>query len=966
MFLKRTLLTTFFALITVLSMAQKGTLRGTIYEGDTGWPMYGVQVLIKENGTGAVADLDGKFEIELDPGIYTMQASFVGFQTLEVSGIEIKAGEVTVLDNLQIVEAVSELETVVVTAEAIRSTEAALMTVKKKSVNLMDGISAASFKKIGDGDAAEASRRVPGVSIEDGKYIYVRGLGDRYTKSILNGMDIPGLDPDRNTVQMDIFPTNVLDNIIVLKSFTPDLAADFTGGIVDLQTKSFSDEKVMNVSAGLGYAPNMHLQSNFLTYKTGGSDWLGYDDGTRAIPTGGRTDIPFLANALVNVPAGATEDYESILRGFNPNMGAFTQQNFMNFSLGFTTADQTNLGNSGLKLGYNFSLSYKGESQFYDDARFSTYGKDNDLSVNEMNLREDQVGSFGTQNVLIGGLAGVAIKGTNSKYRLNLMHLQNGESNAGIFDFFGRNQGSNFDALQHNLEYKQRSLTNVFLGGNHVINEGTWELDWRVSPTLSSQNDPDIRITRIRNEEGLEPGIGTEVGLPQRIWRELDEVNVSSKVSLDRIFSFQGNESKFKFGGAYNYKNRDFNIQTFNFVNNGSVDVTLNPDDLFVEDNLWSRSDNLGGLSYSPTFLPINPNLYNSEVNSYAGFVMAEVGINASLKAIVGARVEAYNQFYTGRNQAGTIVFDNEQVLEDLDLFPSLNLVWTVQENRNIRASYSKTIARPSLKEASFAEIYDPLNGRTFIGGFFPDVDVTTGEQIWDGNLQSTRIDNFDLRYEIYQPGGQSISFSGFYKSFDKPIEMVQYIQARNNFQPRNVGDAQVIGLEAEFRKHLGFISPDLEEFTVTGNFTFIESQVDMSESEFRSRTLNARDGQTISSTREMAGQAPYIINAGISYEGYDNNLSVGLFYNVQGRTLTYVGIGDRNDVYTVPFNSLNFSMIKGLGAEGKTELSFKVDNILSAKRQLVFSSFEAVDQNFSFLNPGMRFSIGISHKFFD
>jgi len=962
MFLKRTLLITLFALIAGLSFAQKGTIRGTIFEGDTGWPMYGVQVLIKETGAGAVADLDGKFEIQLEAGTYTLQASFVGFQSLEVSGVEVKAGEVTVLNNLQIIEAVSELETVVVTAEAIRTTEAALLTVKKKSVNLMDGISAASFKRIGDGDAAEASKRVPGVSIEGGKYIFVRGLGDRYTKSILNGMDIPGLDPDRNTVQMDIFPTNVLDNIIVLKNFTPDLSADFTGGIVDLQTKDFTDQKVLTISGGLSYAPNMHLQSGYLTYNTGSTDWLGYDDGTREIPTGGRTDIPFLADALGNSAAAA--DYEAILGGFNPNMAAFADQNFMDFSLSASTADQVALGNSGLKLGYNFSLSYKGETDFYKDAQFSTWGKDNDLSVNEMNLREDQSGAFGTRSVLLGGLAGLAVKGTSSKYRLNFMHLQNGESNAGIFDFLGRNQGSNFDAIQHNLEYKQRSLTNLFLGGNHLIKGGLWELDWRVSPTLSKQNDPDIRVTRIRNEGS--PSIGTEVGLPQRIWRDLDEVNLSSKVALDRKFEFRGAESKLKFGGAFNYKNRDFNIQNFNFTDNGSVNVTGNPDDLFQEDNLWSRSDNLGGLSYSPLFLPRNPNQYNAEVNSFGAFAMAELGVSETVKAIVGARIEGYNQFYTGTNQTGTVVFNNEPVLDDLDIFPSLNVIWTVQENRNIRASFSKTIARPSLKEASFAEIYDPLNGRTFIGGFFQDIDVVTGEVIWDGNLQSTRINNFDLRYEIYQPGGQSISFSGFFKSFDNPIEMVQYVQARNNFQPRNVGDARVLGLEAEIRKHLGFITPSLEEFTFTGNVTYINSQVDMSESELISRRLNARDGQTIASTRDMAGQAPYIINSGISYQGYDNNLTVGLFYNVQGRTLTYVGIADRNDVYTVPFHSLNFNLIKGLGADGKTQISFKVDNILASKRRLVFSSYEAADQNFSFLNPGASFSIGISHRFFE
>lgn len=959
MLLKRTLFTTFLALISVLSMAQKGTIRGTIYEGDTGFPMYGVQILVKESGTGAVADLDGKFEISLAPGTYTLVASFVGFQKLEVSNVEVKVDEVTVLDNLQIVEATSELETVVVTAEAVRTTEAALLTVKKKSSNLIDGISAASFKKMGDGDAAAAAKRVPGVSIQGGKYVFVRGLGDRYSKSTLNGMDIPGLDPDRNTVQMDIFPTNVLDNIIILKNFTPDVAADFTGGLVDLQTKDFTDERSFNVSGSLGYAPNMHLNSDFLTYKTGGTDWLGYDDGTRAIPTGGSTDIPTIVDALIDPNKAAI--YEGILRDFNPNMGAFAEKSFMDFSLGLSTADQLPLG--AMKLGYNLSVSYKSETDFYSDAQFSTWGKDNDLSVNELNLREDQTGSLGTQNVLIGGLAGVALKGTKSKYRLNFMHLQNGESNAGVFDFKGRDQGSNFDALQHNLEYKQRALTNLFLAGNHILQEGVWEVDWRVSPTLSKQEDPDIRVTRIRNEG--DPSIGTEVGLPQRIWRNLDEQNVASKLNIIKKFNFQSNESTLKFGGAYTFKERDFEVQSFSFTDNGSVNVTLNPDDLFKEENLWSRSDNLFGLSYSPLFIPRNSNKYNAQVNSYGAYAMAEMSFSPVLKAIIGARIEGYQQFYTGENQSGSIKFNNEQVLDDFDLFPSVNLVWTVQENRNIRASFSRTIARPSLKEASFSEIYDPLNGRTFIGGFFPDVDVETGEQIWDGNLQSTRINNVDLRYEMFQPGGQTISFSGFFKSFDKPIEMVQYIQAANNFQPRNVGDARVIGLEAEVRKHLGFISPSLEEFTFAGNLTWIDSQVDMSESEFRSRQINARDGETIKRQRDMAGQAPYIVNAGLSYEGYENNLTMGLFFNVQGETLQYVGIADRADVYTKPFQSLNLNVIKGLGTEGKTSISIKVDNILNAKRQSVFKSHEAQDRNFSYLDPGMQFTIGVSHKFF-
>ncbi|MEO1255971.1 MAG: carboxypeptidase-like regulatory domain-containing protein, partial [Bacteroidota bacterium] len=213
-------------LISFTSFSQKGTIRGTVIEDSNGEPLFGVTVQIKGTTNGAITDFDGKFEIKADPGTYDLQASFVSFQTVTISGLSVEGDEVTLIDQIRLKEDVELLDEVVVTAEVIKTTEAALITVKRKSANLIDGISAASFRKIGDNDAASAAKRITGVSIEGGKYVYVRGLGDRYTKTLLNGMDVPGLDPDKNAIQMDIFPTNVLDNIIVSKTFTADLPAD--------------------------------------------------------------------------------------------------------------------------------------------------------------------------------------------------------------------------------------------------------------------------------------------------------------------------------------------------------------------------------------------------------------------------------------------------------------------------------------------------------------------------------------------------------------------------------------------------------------------------------------------------------------------------------------------------------------------------------------------------------------------
>src|SRR5690606_34126866 len=285
----------------LVSLAQTGTIRGAVFDNATGEPLIGVTVQIEGTTTGAATDFDGKFEIKIDAGTYAIITSYISYATLRIENVAVTEGNVTVLDNISLKEDAEELQEVVVTAQAIRTSEEALLTGKRKSANLLDGISSANFRKIGDSDAASAVKRVPGVSVEGGKYVFVRGLGDRYTKSTLNGVDVPGLDPDRNTIQMDMFPTSIVDNIVVLKSFTSDLPGDFTGGIVNIDTKDFPEEKTFNISGSLGYNPAMHFNSDYLTYEGGKTDFLGFDDGTRDIPTARSTTIPLYTDVVGNV-----------------------------------------------------------------------------------------------------------------------------------------------------------------------------------------------------------------------------------------------------------------------------------------------------------------------------------------------------------------------------------------------------------------------------------------------------------------------------------------------------------------------------------------------------------------------------------------------------------------------------------------------------------------------------------------
>ncbi len=946
-----------FQLLAGFAFAQNGTIRGTVFEEATGEPLFGVSVLVKELSTGAVTDFDGKFEILVAPGTYTIQVSYISYATSELTAVEVKAGQVNILGEISLKEDASELETVTVQASAIRTTESALMSVKRSAPNLLDGISASTFRQIGDGDAAAAVKRVTGVSIEGGKYVYVRGLGDRYTKTVLNGMDVPGLDPDRNTIQMDIFPTNVIDNIIVSKSFTSDLPADFTGGVVDIETKDFPEEKTMRLGIAGGLNPSMHFNGNYVTYQGGKTDWLGFDDGTRSIPTGGRTDIPQYGQVVGNPNSPAGLEYQEILGGFNKTLGGTRQSSMMDFGLSFSLGNQ--LVRPKATWGYNAAVTYKNETEYYQNAEFNLYAKPIGQTETELEPLEKQRGDFGVNSVLLGGMAGIALKTHASKYKINVLHLQNGESKAGIFDFQNTNLGSNFDATQYNLEYSQRALTSVLLSGTHYFNGRDWEVKWKIAPTLSSIEDPDIRFTRFRLPTN---NISTEVGLPARIWRTLREENLMGKGDITKSLSVWDRDAKLKFGGSYSFKNRLFNIQSFQFPT-GSTQFSGDPNEILNEENLFS-ADNRNGVRYNPDFIPNNPNEYEASATTVGGYASVELNPAQKLKAVVGLRAEQFNQFYTGTNQNASIVFDQVEMIDDLDFFPTVNLIYNLKENQNLRFSATRTTARPSFKELSYAEILDPITGRTFIGGLYPETTNGGTEVLWDGNLTSSRINNFDLRWEMFQQRGEMFSVSAFYKTFDRPIEMVQFLSDPGSFQPRNVGNGAVAGLEFEFRKSLKFLTPSLEDFAWNTNVTLVDSRINMSESELRSRTNSAKEGEVVKDTRQMAGQAPFIVNTGVSYHSYPTGFEAGLFYNVQGSTLNYVGFGNRTDTFTVPFHSLNFNLNKSFGADERVQAGLGIENILNQRRDVVFSAYGAQDQLFSSLSPGTKLKFNLSFSF--
>jgi TonB-dependent receptor len=933
-------------IVSLISLAfaytQTGTLAGNVIDGEFLEPMAFANILTKGTTIGTTSDFEGKYELELESGTYTIVFSFVGYATQEISDVIIKTGEVTSLD---VTLNTNSLETIIITTSVNRNTENSVLNFQKKSVVVLDGLSAQAIKSTGASDLASAVKSIPGVSIEGGKYVYVRGLGDRYTKSILNGIDIPGLDPDRNTIQMDLFPTNILDNVIVLKSASAEYPADFTGGIIDIVTKDFPTRPEYTISLGTGYNPDMHFNDKFLTYTGSVTDFLGYDNGTRDLPIHRYQQIPgtFENKLLLN----------SLTNRFQKELQAKQETSNANFDFGFTLGNQYNLGDD--KIGYLATLSYKNSTTFYENRIDGAYVKNSsNSSNNNLNSVLDSKGSEGINNVILNGMLGLTYKADNAKYKLNLLHIQNGESSAGTFDqvISQDGVGGGLEPLSKNaLTYTERSVTNLLLSGKHRLStdENPLNLEWKFSPTFSKVMDKDHRITPLQQSgEGdyfISPSAST---FPIQLWRNLIEENWSAKIDLDKTIDLFGKPAKLKFGGAYTYKFRDFSIDdyTFNISGDDSFISDGNVDNLLDSNNLWTPTTDSGThLVFGDQF---NPNdAYEGEQIIGATYFSAEFNLSEKFKTVLGIRTEFFNSYYTGQNN--TTIFDSEKILDPFDFFPSANLIYSLTDNSNLRSSYSRTTARPSFKEASVAQIFDPITNRLFIGNI---------------NLAPTYVNNFDLRYERYGESGQMFAMSGFYKDFKDPIEQAFFLQAPTQLTVDNLGSAKVYGVELEIRQRLGFITEGLDNLKFNANVSFIKSELTMSDDEFDSRALAARDSENIDRERNLQGQAPFLLNFGLDYNNAEIGLQTGLFFNVQGETLEVVGIGLVPDVYTTPFESLNFTLNKSFGEKRSSSIDVKVSNILGSERESVYKSFKAQDQIFSLRTPGTEFSLGYTYKF--
>ena len=929
----------FVALLFSSLLFSQSVITGTISDGEFNDPLPFANVVLKTadgetNLGGSTSDFDGKYSFEVTQGNYILEFSYVGYGTKKITDIAVNSDAEVIVDvTLSPID--NALDEVVVTTSARQNSEQAVLALQKKSINLMDGLSAQSIKKSGDTNLASAIKRVPGVSIQDGKFVYVRGLGDRYSKTLLGGLEVPGLDPDKNTLQLDIFPTNLLDNIIVNKSSSADLNADFSGGVVNIILKDFSALPEYTFSLSGSYNPSMNLVNNAIQNNPSGMNIFGFNNGYFDRRIGAQQDIPLPEASQ----PGRSSVLTKITEVFTPEMAIHRYNSGLNYNLGASASNQFALTDDK-SIGFIAALGFRSNTEYYADYATGTTNKEPSGITRETS----QDGELGKITKLASGLLGVSLKTENSKYKVNLLNLRSAESSA-VNAVYADYLENPYVGIANILTYTERNIVSIPFSAKHVLDEGKSVIEWKIAPSYAEVFDKDFKKTVFETNADrsffiLSPAT---TQLPQRLWRTLRENAIASNAIYSR--ELEGKvEGKLKTGVSFSSKDRAFRTSNYSIDYIGRSENLLgNPNNILDSNNLWTPETNEGSHivgNFQRT------NQYDASSATLAGFVSAELKFNEKWKSVVGLRFENYIVKYSGQS-LGQEIFDDAELINVKDFFPSLNIIRSIDEDTNLRFSYARTTARPSFKENSAAQIFDPITERFFIG---------------NTDLNPSYINNIDLRYEKYGEGNQFFAFSTFYKHLTDPIEIVAFdFNTANQLIARNNEKATVFGIEIEYRKNL--LDNSTKKLALNINSSFIYSSQRMSDGEYQGRVIT-EPTREIDPNRVLQGQSPFLINTGLTYTLPEIDLESSLFYNVQGKTLEVVGVGNIPDVYTDPFNNLNLTVIKKFGEDGNQSLTLKVQNILNDTRESYYDYFGEQQLPFSLYHLDRTISLGYNIKF--
>lgn len=966
--MKQILTVLLFLIISTQGIAQKGTVTGVVIDGETGEELIGANVYIRSLGQGGVTDINGKYNISVEPGVYTLEFSFITFQKQIIEDVEIVEGKVLQLDIVLAPEN-EELDEVVVSARRIDNNEASLLRLQQKSLPVQDGISSEEMSRAGFSNSAESMRQVTGASVEGGKFIVMRGLGDRYSISSMDGIVLPTTNPYRNSAGLDLIPSSMVDNIVVKKTFSPDLPGNFSGGAVDVTTKSLPDRLYFNLSSTVSYNDQTTFNSNFLGDPVKNNlSRLGYDDGSRA-REGIWSDTDYLSrlnNYIIQIQNNMLSQSE--IDQFNNTMRSFSDRAFtvkeespgLNHSLNAMFGNRYKLGESN--LGFNLGVNYSKSYVQYDEREINNFtaripeedaSRMQEFQLNNGSESNDQVDS---------GLIGAVTFQPNSNHEFTYTSIYNNSASESVLDMRnGFYPGALSSGTYNNrvISYVHRELFNNQVKGRHFFED--FEIKWSANYIESSQYEPDTRFMGAPVDNSGQYFFVREVQLPFHFFRDLNDTQYNLKLDGEANIS---NRFKVKTGAFYTRKDRDFNEFRYQLENNGSDpnsegflsfrEASGNYEGYFSPQNTGvigvdGSGNNILGITYRDQTRPQNSYSGFEEVSAF--YMMGIFDISEKFKTFAGARLEK-----TDYSVQSAAVNADEGVIDVVDILPSLNFIYSVTQKSNIRLSASQTLARPNIRELAPFASFDLLGGFPIVGN--PDI-------------TRTNVTNLDFRYEIFPSASELIAFSAFYKDFKNPIVLeLDVASDQPQYEYVNTNSGRLFGIELEFRKELGFISSRLDNFKFSTNFTYINSRVDLSESELETRR---RLDPSIESYRSFPSQSPYLINLMLIYENQQTGWDGTIYANAFGPRLTANGSGAAPDIFEIygkldenrklqsetPVPDLNFKVRKtflnGLSA------SLNVSNILD------YSIIQYQEDNGEYftnsaLNPGRTVSLSFTY----
>jgi hypothetical protein len=852
---------------------------GRIFDGVNAQPLPGVTVTVAGTEQTAVSDMDGRYTLMLAPGQHRLTVAIDGFQskTLEVSAEPGQTIELTT--SLAIGGYTEEVTVTGDRQDAVTSSAAAQMTERRLAQTISDNLGSEEMKQNADSNAAAALQRVTGLSVVDSQYVFVRGLGERYSNTTLNGAIIPSTEPERRVVSLDMFPAGLLDNVSVVKSYTPDRPAEFAGGLVEIVPSKLPIRPMLDLAFELG-GNSLTLGKDVFDYAGSDRDWLAYDDGRRSLP--------------------AIIPNRRLIRGgiFTPELG-FSRAELQQFGESFQNLWEPEArdgrpnsqwsavlgrrwGNFGL-LG-SFNQTHRG--QYREEAQ-------NYYRIDDQGLTPFSEYDYQAYDVK-AAWAGVL----NAGYQLTSNHrlaFQGFSTNSGTREtrsFEGFNADAGRNLRNQRLVWLEENLNSGQITGEHLIpGLSNSRLDWRAAVSRSNRDEPDLRET-LYEEIGGTFRLADESQSGFRMFNDLDEDAVDTAANWSSsLVNWKGLPTVLKVGTQYTRRQRDFSSRRFRFIplDTAGLDLSQAPEQLFSAANIGPRFE-LREETRATDF-------YDAEQTTVGGYAMIDLAVSGTWRVVGGLRAERFDQAVNTFDLFDTDVDDElDQItasIETTDVFPALNVVHAFRSNQNLRFGFSQTANRPEFRELAPFEFTDIVGGRAVVGN--PD-------------LNRSLIQNYDVRWEWFGHADEVVSAGVFFKRFRDPIErfVEPTAQLRTSFQ--NAESARNFGIELEARKRL------LPALMVGGNYTYVDSAITLAPSQTNVLT---------SLERPLAGTSQNLFNGFV--EGRAGELTARLLANYFDDRIADVGSLGLPDILEKGRVTLDFvSQYRA----GRLTLRFSADNL--------------------------------------